>query len=447
MKPRTAATIPENDDDAPAVEEPRLWNHVTADWMPVPTFGSHSAKNWIAPPSPSLSIGISGSMAWPSPTFRVSVNVDQRPDSDWDCFSMSPLNRSRPLPEPSASKSCSISFLPSLPFAARSAIASLLLPVAAASKSKTGTPASRNWLRSSPVILPAADICWSAIVARLTPSEPVPMPEVTSPRVRMIGMTLSALRPADTSDFAAVCNSGNSNGVLAAKSASCLRNDSAFWPDPSMVVNEIRACSIPAAVSMPALAPMTPTAASATAPVLASDPTAAPKPDDKDDPSRCPPSRPEASRSGPICPSSARPNPRADGTIWTYACATVVTVASRHTPSSRRRRRISGVIDSDSGGALRTARSSSSRASGLGGSSPAMRYAERSALAVARTCSAIIAHAALHIPATPMDTSSASTSRLRATPPLAGRVCRGALTRRSMPHRNASSSAWTTAHP
>jgi hypothetical protein len=263
----------------------------------------------------------------------------------------------------------------------------------------------------------------------------------------MIGMTLSALKPADTNDFAAVWSSGNSNGVFAAKVRKLLEERLSLLPRPEHGRERDPGLLHPGGRLYPGLRAHDSDCGESDDPRLGERPTAAPKLDDMEDPSRCPPSRPEASRSGPICPSSSRLNPRADGTIWTYACATVVTVASRHTPSKRLKRRISGVIDSDSGGAFRVARNSSSRASGLGGSSPAMRYAERSALAVARTCSATIAHAASHIPATPMDTSSASTSRLRATLPLAGRVCRGALTRRSMPHRNASSSAWTTAHP
>ncbi|MCG3168179.1 MAG: hypothetical protein POELPBGB_03979 [Bacteroidia bacterium] len=84
-----------------------------------------------------------------------------------------------------------------------------------------------------------------------------------------IGRTLSAEKPIASIFWLALTSSGNSNGVCAANCWRSLRKSFAFSPEPSIVVNPMRACSIwelkpimlPAAASQAER--MTPTAACA----------------------------------------------------------------------------------------------------------------------------------------------------------------------------------------
>ena len=95
------------------------------------------------------------------------------------------------------------------------------------------------------MILPAACICCRATVARLMPSDPVPMPDVTSPRVRMIAAPCRR-HPRRDQRRSGSLQLGNSNGVVAAKSFILSRNDCAFSAEPSIVVKEIDAFSLAA---------------------------------------------------------------------------------------------------------------------------------------------------------------------------------------------------------
>ena len=145
------------------------------------------------------------------------------------------------------------------------------------------------------MIRPAAFICCSATVARLMPSWPVPIPAVALPSDVMIGMTFLASIPTEMSDWAAVCSSGNSNGVVAANCLRSFRNDAAFSPDPSIVVNAICACCIPIAVFTPVATAAVATPPKATVAAFATAPAFDANPDANPDPVRSPARRAAAS--------------------------------------------------------------------------------------------------------------------------------------------------------
>ncbi len=104
------------------------------------------------------------------------------------------------------------------PFETISCSAGTVVPISSASISHAGIPASVSCLISSPDNFPFARIWPRASVTLSIPSLPIPKAAVASPTARNVGSTFSAANPYASIRFEASRSSGNSKGVLTAKS-------------------------------------------------------------------------------------------------------------------------------------------------------------------------------------------------------------------------------------
>ncbi len=136
--------------------------------------------------------------------------------------------------------SISTAFAPGIrPFDTISWSAGTVVPISSASISHAGIPTSVSWSISCAASLPLAWICPKARVILSIPSFPTPRAAAASPTARSTGRTSSAANPYASIRLAAICSSGYSKGVLAAKSAMSSRNFCAFSALPSMVAKPI----------------------------------------------------------------------------------------------------------------------------------------------------------------------------------------------------------------